>query len=123
MKILPLVGVKSLRALNAFSALLLGLKMLPAYIGETYEALYGSFKNKTEAEKESLIREAIVFVELAEDEIKSLVSFATDKHGVPYSDENIKNLTAGQLHEIIVAVCMEIGRIKIDLVGEHEKKK
>ncbi len=123
MKILPLVGFKSLRALNAFNALLLGLKMLPAYIGETYETFFTSFQVKTEAEKETLIREAAVFVELQEDEVKALISFACDKNGIPYDDTNVKNLSAGDLHEIIVAVCMEIGRIKIELVSESEKKK
>ena len=122
-KILPLTGYKSLRALNAFHALLLGLKMLPAYQMEGYESFYASFGEKTDAEKETLLREAAVFVQLAEDEVQALISFATDKNGVPYSAVNLKNLTASELHEIIVAVCMEIGRIKIDLVTEAEKKK
>lgn len=122
-KILPLTGYKSLRALNAFHALLLGLKMLPAYQAEGYEEFYASFSEKTESEKETLLREAAVFVQLAQDEVEALISFATDKNGVPYSSVNLKNLSAGELHEIIVAVCMEIGRIKIDLVTEEEKKK
>lgn len=122
-KILPLVGYKSLRALNAFHALLLGLKMLPAYQAEGYESFYASFGEKTDAEKEKLLREAAVFVQLQQDEVEALITFATDKNGVPYSAVNLKNLNAGELHEIIVAVCMEIGRIKIDLVSEEEKKK
>lgn len=121
-QVLPLTGYKSLRALNAFHALLLGLKMLPAYIGEDYESFYASFGEKTEGEKEKLVREAVVFVQLAEDEVEALISFAKDKNGVPFSKVNLKNLTAGDLHEIIVAVCMEIGRIKIELVTEQEKK-
>lgn len=122
MKILPLKGYKSLRALNGFHALLLGMKMLPAYILEDYESFYASFKDKTEAEKEKLIREALVFVQLAQDEVEALVSFATDKNGIAYSAVNVKNLDAGELHEVIVAVCMEIARIKIELVSESEKK-
>jgi len=121
-KILPLVGYKSLRALNAFHALLLGLKMLPAYQAVGYESFFASFGEKTDSEKEKLLREAAVFVELQQDEVEALISFATDKNGVPYSSVNLKNLNAGELHEIIVSVCMEIGRIKIDLVSEEEKK-
>jgi hypothetical protein len=121
--ILPLKGYKSLRALNAFHALLLGLKMLPAYIQEDYESFYAGFSAKTEAQKETLLREAAVFVQLAQDEVEALVSFATDKNGIPYSSVNLANLTADALHEIIVSVCMEIGRIKIELVSEEEKKK
>lgn len=122
-KILPLTGYKSLRALNAFHALLLGLKMLPAYQAEGYESFYASFSERTDSDKEKLLREAAVFVQLQQDEVEALLSFATDKNGVPYSAVNLKNLNAGELHEIVVAVCMEIGRIKIDLVSEEEKKK
>ncbi len=122
MRVLPLKGYKSLRALNGFSALLLGLKMLPAYISEGYETFYASFNDKTEAEKELLLKEAVLFVQLGQDEVEAIISFATDKNGVPYSSVNLKNLGAGELHEIIVAVCMEIGRIKIDLVSDEEKK-
>jgi hypothetical protein len=121
-KVLPLKGYKSLRALNAFHALLLGLKMLPAYSEQSYESFFESFNQKTEQEKETLIREAVVFVELAEDEVESLISFATDKNDIPYSQVNLRNLSPAEMHETIVAVCMEIGRIKIDLVSQTEKK-
>ena len=116
-KVLPLKGYKALRALNAFHALLLGLKMLPAYIGETYDNFYASFATKTDGEKEKLLREAAVFVQLAQDEIEALISFTTDKNGIPFSSVNVGNLAVDEIHECIVAVCMEIGRIKISLVS------
>lgn len=122
-KVLPLQGYKSLRALNAFNALLLGLKMLPIYITENYETFYESFKERSEDEKEKLIRQAVLFVQLEKDEVDSLLSFCTDKNGVPYDDTNIKNLKPDQLHECIVSVCMEIGKIKIEILSEAEKKK
>lgn len=123
MKVLPLKGYRSLSALNAFHALLLGLKMLPQYLSIDYETFYESFNEKTEDEKEKLLREAVLFVQLTENEVAALTSFSTDKNGIPYTDVNIKNLSLDQLHELIVAVCMEIGRIKIDIVSENEKKK
>ncbi len=123
MKILPLKGYRSLRALNAFHALLLGLKMLPAYLSVGYEEFYASFRNKTDSEKESALREASVFVQLSQDEVEAIVSFATDKNGIAYSSVNVSNLNPSELHEIIVAVCMEIGKIKIELVSDEEKKK
>ncbi len=122
MNILPLKGYKSLRALNGFHALLLGLKMLPAYILEPYETFYASFSEKTDEQKEKLLKEAVMFVQLGQDEVEALISFATDKNGIPYSAVNLKNLSAAEMFEIIVAVCMEIGKIKIDLVSESEKK-
>jgi flagellar motor switch/type III secretory pathway protein FliN len=122
LKILPLKGYKSLRALNAFHALLLGLKMLPAYIAEDYETFYARFQDKEDSDKERFLREAAVFVQLSQDEVESLVSFATDRNNIPYSQTNLKNLNMDEIHDIIVAVCMEIGRIKIELVTEDEKK-
>lgn len=122
MKVLPLQGYKSLKALNAFHALLLGFKMLPAYIAEPYETFYAGFSEKTDEEKEKLLREAAVFVQLAQDEVEALICFVADKNGIPYSAANVKNLGPGELHEIIVAVCMEIGRLKITLLSEAEKK-
>jgi hypothetical protein len=122
-KVLELKGFKSLRALNAFHALLLGMKMLPDYINFSYESFFKIFEEKTDKEKETLIREAVLFVELDKEEVAAIACFCTDKNGVPYEKHNIDNLKPNELHEIIVAVCMEISKIKIDLVSEDEKKK
>lgn len=122
-KTLPLQGYKSLKALNAFSALLLGLKMLPMYRAISYEVFYEDFNEKSEGEKETFLREAVAFVQLEQDEVEALIGFACDPNGIPYGPANLKNLSPDQIHEIIVAVCMEIGRIKVTLVSESEKKK
>lgn len=108
--------------MNAFHALLLGLKMLPAYMAKDYVEFFEEFGDRTEEEKEMLLREAVSFVELSEDEVKALLSFTTDANGIPYSSANVKNLEAGEIFERIVAVCMEIGRIEINLVSNEEKK-
>ncbi len=122
-KLLPLTGYKSLRALNAFHTLLLGLKMLPAYMNVDYVEFSESFKTKTEGEKETSLRQAAAFVQLSPEEVDALVSFATDANGVPYGASNKGNLGPAELFEIIIDVCMEIGRIKIDLISDDEKKK
>lgn len=123
MNVLPLKGYKSLRVLNAFSTLLLGLKMQPGNLHEDYPSFFASFDKKSDAEKETAIRQAAGIVELGPDEVDAIVSFATDQNGIPYSPANIKNLGPDELFEIIVAVCMEVGRIKVDLVSAEEKKK
>ncbi len=121
-KVLELRGYKSLKALQAFHTLLLGLKMLPAYMGETYEDFYDRVSKMPASDQEKLVREAALFVELTKEELDSLVAFSADRNGVPYSAENMKNLGPKELHEIVVAVCMEISKIKIDLVSESQKK-
>ncbi len=122
-KLLPLVGTNSLLALSAFNTLLLGLKCLPAYLDIEYVTFYESFKTKTEREKEDALRQAAAFVQLTPKEVEALVSFATDANGIPYGAANKGSLAMAELFEIIVAVCMEIGRIEIDLVSDGEKKK
>ncbi len=122
MRVLELKGYKSLKALHAFHALMLGLKMLPSYIAESYEDFYDRVSKMPEVDQEKLIREAALFVELQKEEVESLLSFCADANGVPYSPENLKNLGPKELHEIIVAVCVQISKIKIDLVSTDEKK-
>jgi hypothetical protein len=122
MTVLPLVGAKALRAFQAFNALLLGLKMLPVYQNWAYEKFFEDFQDKTESEKETCIREALAFVELKPDEIEAVLSFATDKNGVPFSSVNTKSMPLAELFETMVLVLAEIGKIKIYLVTPEEKK-
>ena len=122
-KVLELKGYKSLRALNAFSALMLGLKMIPEYMGETYEAFLNRVSGMPEADQLKMIRQAALFVELQKEEVEALVGFCCDKNGVPYEAANMKTLSPDELIEIIVAVCGEIAKMKIDFVTPNEKKK
>lgn len=122
MRVLELKGYKSLRALNAFNALMLGLKMLPAYMGESYETFLKRVQEMPPPDQEKMIREAALFVELSKEEVEALVCFCCDKNGVPYSPENLKNLGPSDLLDIIVSVGMEIAKIRIDMLSENEKK-
>jgi hypothetical protein len=122
MEVMELKGYKSLRALNAFHTLMLGMKMLPMYATESYEAFFARFSDLPENEQSTMIREAALFVELSKEEIEALASFCKDKNGVPYEASNIKNLGPAEMIEVIVSVCMEIGKIKIDLISKDEKK-
>lgn len=123
MKVLELKGYQSLRAFQAYNALMLGLKMLPDYVGESYESFYTRLTDMSPEDQEKLIREAAFFVELRKEEIEALASFCTDKNGIAYTKHNIANLNPQELIECIVAVCVEMSKFKIDLVSEDEKKK
>lgn len=122
MTVLPLKGYKALKALNAFHVLMLGLKMTPAFREKSYEEFFSSFEGRTEDEKETLVRQAVVLVPLEQSEVESLVSFVQDKNGVPYGAANLNNLSVSEIHEVIVSVCLEIGKIKVNLVTSEEKK-
>ncbi len=122
MKVLELKGIRSLRALNAFHTLMLGLKMLPAYAMETYEQFYARIETMDDAGQETMIREAAVFVPLTDEDVEAVISFCADPNGVPIGAANVKNLGPKEIHECVVAVCKVIGRIKIDLVADAQKK-
>lgn len=122
MKIKPLVGFNAYRAFIAFHKLMLGLKMLPAYRLESYEEFFARVAKMPAIDQERMIREAAIFVELTQDELESLACFATDPNGIPYTAANLKSLKHDVIYEIIVAVSLEISKIKINFVSEDEKK-
>lgn len=123
MKVLELKGLKSLRALNAYSTLMLGLKMLPAYMAESYEDFLGRVEEMPPEDQVKLIREAALFVELQKEEVEALLSFCSDPNGVPYGPANIKTLGPKEILDCIVAVCAELAKIKVDLISDAQKKK
>ncbi len=122
-KVLPLKDVKSLRAFNAFHALMIGIKMLPAYAHMSLEDFFELVESMDAEGQLQVISTGAKIVALDPDEVKAMVCFCTDKNGVPYTQENIKNLGPSELVEVIVAVSMEIVQnIHIDLVTKEEKK-
>lgn len=122
MKVLELKGLKSLRALNAFSALVLGVKMLPAYMAESYESFLARVQEMPPQDQKKILIEAVQFVELQPQEVEAILCFCADKNGVPYTSENIGNLKPVDLVDAIVSVCLEIVKMKIDLLSDKEKK-
>jgi hypothetical protein len=123
MKVLELKGMPAFYATQAYHKLMLGLKMLPAYYAETYEHFFTRMDALPEKDQEVYVREAALLVKLDREEVLDLVQFVADSNGVPYGPENIKSLAPEQLHEIIVAVSMEIARShRVRLLSEDEKK-
>jgi hypothetical protein len=122
-KCLPLKDVKSLRALNAYCALMIGLKMLPAYGHLSLEDFFALVEAMSPEDKVTLLTNGARIVELDPNEVKALVCFCTDKNGIPYQEANIKTLGPSDLVEVIVTVCFEIMQnINIDLITPAEKK-
>lgn len=117
-----LEGLESLWALNAFHKILLGVKQLPSYQSETYEQFFSRVEKLTPSEKEQVIREAVIFVDLMKEEIEALARFAKDSNGISFSYANMKSLSFVDIFEIIVAVCVAISQIEIKFLTKDEKK-
>lgn len=122
-KVLPLAGINSFHASQAYKHVLLGLKMLPQYSTQKFSTFYADIEARGPEAIEEAIREAVAFVRLEPNEIETVLSFTTDPNGIPYCSANIANLTPEKIFEGIVAVFLEISKIPINLVTPSEKKK
>jgi len=122
MKVLEICGSKGFSAFQSFNHLMLGLKMLPSYMAETYEEFLERIVLMDEANQRKIIREAAMFVKLDEEELKAIICFGTDKNGVPYTSENLKNLNPSQIIDIVTEVCFRVSQFKVTFISESEKK-
>lgn len=121
-KLLPLEGFDSYFAFQAYTKLLFGLKMLPMYMGEDWESFFERIDKMSATDKMKMIRQAVFMVNLDSSEVSALLLWATDKHGVPFSRENMKRMGPEKIHEILIAVASEISKIQINYVSDAEKK-
>lgn len=112
-----------MHALNAYNSLLLGLWMLPANMTKDRLGFLVEMQALPPEQQETWLRESIAFVKLSAEEIGSLITFATDPNGVPYQASNRDNLDLMEIFEICLAVCVEISKIKVQLISEEEQKK
>jgi hypothetical protein len=122
LKVLPLEGLKSLRAFNVYHTLLLGYKMLPAKIGMTYEDFLTEFDKNSDEEKTKVLMEAAAFVPIEQEELDALTCFCCDINGVPLTKINTGKMTPKELIDVVVAVCLEMSKIKLYSVSEDVKK-
>lgn len=121
-KVLELRGLRSYLAFVAFNSLMLGVKMLPAHMSETYEEFFTRVQAMQLEDQVKVIREAALLVPMPKDDLELLVSFCTDKNGIPYDSTNMGNLGPAEIFEVVVAVCTELAKIKVTLISEDEKK-
>lgn len=121
-KVLPLVEYPSYVALVSFQHLMLGLKMIPEYASESFEGFMARIQALPHDDQIMMVRKAAMFVKMDREDIESILYFCTDKNGVRYSKENMKNLGPDEIIDMIVAVCAEIIKMKTNFLSEKEKK-
>lgn len=122
MEVSEIRDFKGYRAFCAFHKMMLGLKMLPMYMAESYDEFFERIHAMPEEDQRKVIREAAVFVELEREEVEAMACFCKDANGVPYKTENLKSLDPPKILDIIEAVAMKCVKWKIDAVTEAEKK-
>jgi hypothetical protein len=120
---MELKGVDSVKPLYAFSALMLGVKMLPDYHAVSYEDFFELIEGLSPEAQEKIIRTAAKVVELKPDEILGMALFVKDPNGVRYTAENIKNLGPRQIVDIITAVSLKVAEaMRAPILTDSEKK-
>lgn len=122
MKVLPIRGLDSYWALQSYIKLLIGLKMLPMYMGKSLEEFLSMIEEMPVADRKKIVREAVLVVTLERDEINSLMKFAADANGVPFTQENTAKLSPKEFIEILDAVVQEIAAMEINFLTSAEKK-
>lgn len=123
LKVLPLTGLKALRAFNVFYSLMLGYRMHPKNVLMSDIDFLKHFSNLSEEEKARELIEAVKFVPLEESEVNELICFCCDSNGVPLSALNTKEMTPDMIADIIVSVSLEFSKTKLFTIGAEELKK
>lgn len=122
MKCGELRGQASYYAQMAFIKLMVGLFYAVPHKHPSIESFLQAIDAMSESEQDRAIREALMLVELEENEIMNLIKFCSDKNGVPYTKENLKSLNPTEIRQILFTVCKEVAQIKIEFVTDTEKK-
>ena len=116
-------GPTSHRVYNAYCALVLGLHYMPVNTQNLhYEEFLQSVESMSPEDQAKCFRQAARLTNLEKEDLLAMLSFCVDKNGISYSPANINNLNPKMIVEMIVAVCMQIAGMKVDLVSESEKK-
>ena len=112
-EVVELKGIKSVKALNIYSQLLLGYKMLPIHIDKTYDEFLEYFSKLDENDKRIIIKQALSAVNMEDTDITTLTSFAKDENGVLYTKSVIDHLPANKIVEVAAEVCMALDRLEV----------
>ena len=118
----PLKGLKSVWALNAFHTLVWGLAAQQAVLGQDIETTTAKFEALPLDKKEQQIRHALQIVNLTAEDMLNLLEFAKDQNGIPYSQKKLEDLPPQELMDAMLAVCMELAKIKPQICPEELKK-
>lgn len=121
-KLLPLKGPDTYWALHSYIKLLLGLMMLPMYMGKTFEEFSEFIEKMPVDDRKKIVHQAVLLVTLTPDEVSALIKFATDKNGVPFSHENTKQLEPAEFMAILHAVTQAIAALEPNFLSPAEKK-
>lgn len=121
-QVIDLQGYESIRALNVYGALLIGGKNIPGYLDMPFDQYFETIRTMPAAQQENFFRICVAVVPLEREEVEAITCFCMDPNGVPFTRMQLKSMPLGEVFDIIISVCLEIAKFKIDFVSESEKK-
>jgi hypothetical protein len=120
--VIDLVGYESVKALNVYGALLIGGKNIPPYVDMPFPDYFEAIRTLPPADQENFFRVCVAVVPLEREEVEAITCFCLDANGVPYTRMQLKSMPLKDVFDIIISVCLEVAKFKIDFVSETEKK-
>lgn len=102
-----LKGLKSPSGFQVLFSLLLGYYSVPHFEAKgSFQDFVKDFEKMPRDEKRKIIASSVCITPLKEEEYLNVLCFAKDENGIPYSKENVENLTYEQIMEIVIDVCL-----------------
>ncbi|MDR3243820.1 MAG: hypothetical protein LBT79_03630 [Elusimicrobiota bacterium] len=113
MKIKELKGLKSVKALNVYMKLVIGIAMTYFNKEKSFDAFLKNFEGYDLEKKRTLLKLACLIVQLEEDEVEALTRFAVDDDDIAYERPALSNLKTSELVAIMVEVLLKISEVEV----------
>ncbi|MDR3112935.1 MAG: hypothetical protein LBU09_00985 [Endomicrobium sp.] len=113
MQIKELKGLKSVKALNVYCKLVIGLSLTHLNKEKSIDDFRKAFEEYEIEKRKTLLKFACLLVQLEKDEVSALTSFAVDENNVAYEEPALAYLKPSEIVGIMSEVALKISEIKI----------
>lgn len=109
-----LKGLKSPAGFQVLFTLLIGFYSVPAFGASTsFDDFVKDFEKMPREDRRRILAKSVCITQLTKSEYMNVLCFAKDENGIPYSKENVENLTYDEIMEIVVDVCLAYSDCKV----------
>lgn len=107
-------GLRSPAGFQVLYTLLIGFYSVPAFgASNSFDEFVKEFEKMPREKRRSILAKSVCITQLTESEYMNVLCFAKDANGVPYSKENVENLTYSEIMEIVIDVCLAYSDCKV----------
>lgn len=107
-------GLKSPAGFQVLYTLLIGYYTVPTFNAKVnFEEFIKDFEKAPREERKRILTKSVCITPLKEEEYMNVLCFAKDANGIPYTRENVENLSYDEIMEIVVEVCLAYSDCKV----------